>query len=195
MNIWILGIDGSGKTTQAKEILTRLKRLPCRYYHLEGPPILKYFPIYSKIRKHSVSTKAKIKKHGHEMLFWLIVTGIDNILDSIFKIRMNGILVQDRIFYQNAIEFFDLAPKWMMKIYLRTLRKPNLVFFIDIDPETARKRKGEQDVEFLNKQKKNLNIVLKLLDKKKVIKIDGTLEKNEISRFIVNKIMESIKND
>ncbi len=193
MNIWILGIDGSGKTTQAKEILSRLKKFPCKYYHLEGPPILKYFPLYSKIRKHSGSTETKIKRHCYEMLFWLGITGIDNILDSIFKIKVNGILVQDRIFYQNAIEFFDLTPKWMMKIYLKTLRKPNLIFFIDMDPETARRRKMEQNVEFLNRQRKNLNIVLKLL-KKNVIKIDGTLEKNEISRFIINKIMESIKN-
>lgn len=135
------GVDGAGKTTLAKELIKYLKKqgLKPGFIHGHGYGVSQNSFGLDEMRVKSLRS-----------LFRLLVpfAFFDNLFTYYFKykpILSNKTLVCDRYFYDKLARMmhYGICSQFIAKIYLKLLPKPNFVFFLDIDPKKALRRKKE----------------------------------------------------
>ena len=201
-----MGIDGSGKTTQALMLEDSLRKngFDCFYTHLVGPPLLKYVSPkkYYFFRNHMIpkdlldaNEGQNFKKPGRlEIYVWLIASLIDSWTDNcVVFFRMKGkILLQDRVFFQKIINYFAAAPDWLLSLYIKLFPRPDIVFYFDIDPRLAVKRKKEDDLSFLIAQKDSCEKILRLI-KNKIVILDSNKEKEETHQKVLDNTIDFLK--
>ena len=195
MFIIIEGIDGAGCETQGKNIVKMLKdksRLV--------PTLIKY-PDYEKnVGKLIKDFLYQNKNLSPEQQFLLY--SLQFLLDKemIAEKRKNGILIADRYFtttlcYQ-TLEGISLE-KALSFAEDFGIEKPDLVFYIKVDPDIAIKRKfGEQkeknrrekDFDFIRKTHKQYEELVKNQVWTKWVEIDGNKSIDEVTKEIYNKI-------
>ncbi len=195
MFIVIEGIDGAGCETQGKNLLKLLKEKD------HSVSLIKY-PNYEKnIGKIIRDFLYKNKSLTANQQFLLYTTQF--ILDKQFiqEKRKNQILIADRYFtttlcYQTLEGFNEKFALEYAKYF--EIEKPDLIFYLDVSPETAIKRKYEENKE-KNRREKDFQFIRKTYQKyqdlikrqvwTKWIKINGEQEiekiTNEIAKFIL----------
>lgn len=201
MFIVIEGIDGAGCETQGKNLLKMiLKDRSCRDRCRPVPTLIKY-PDYErnvgKIIKEFLYQNKDLTAEQQFLLYTM-----QFIMDSqmIAEKRKNGILIADRYFtttlcYQ-TLEGIDLK---MALDYAKNfkIQVPDLVFYLDVDPEIAIKRKfGEQkeknrrekDFDFIRKTYQQYKYLIENQIWTKWIKIDGNKKIDEVTKEIFDKI-------
>lgn len=155
--IALIGIDGCGKTTQAKMLLSRLTNEGFHALYIQ--PILSFLnlPILSKIKENScISPRINATKefsksekgHSHKKKnlikkWFFIFFGYFYAICSYLLIRLfssNNIVICDRFFYQF---FYDIYGEHALMVS-RFFPRPNLVFFLDIQPELAYSRMASE---------------------------------------------------
>lgn len=175
--IVITGIDGSGKTTQAKMLAKylRTKRIKIAYVWSKWEPffagaILKSFNtrIYLSVTNRS---EFYTKKKGIKNIFfksrltvslWLVYFLLEYSLLTFLKVKLNllrGInIISDRSFYDSFIDQlvnlennYYLLENILNSFFVKMLfPQPDLVFFIDCPEEVAFSRKDDTpDLEYL----------------------------------------------
>lgn len=197
MFIVIEGIDGAGCETQAKLVCNSLTR------KLVNSKIeLIKFPHYDtpvgKMIKDFLYLNQKMKAHEQFLLYTLqFIFDEEEIRQKLQK----GSLIADRYFtttlcYQ-TLEGFDekVALKYADDF---GIIKPDMVFFLDVKPETAIKWKYGEGKE-LNFREKDLDFMKKTYVKyqelitrqvwTKWVRIEGERDKEVITDEIVNKIL------
>ncbi len=194
MFIVIEGIDGAGCETQGKLVFEKLKKLG------KNPSFIK-FPHYDtpvgKMIKDFLYLNQKMKAHEQFLLYTLqFIFDEDEIRTKLQK----GSLIADRYFtttlcYQ-TLEGFD------EKVALRYaddfgIIKPDLVFFLDVTPETAIKWKygegkelnfREKDLEFMKKTYEKYQDLITRQVWTKWIRINGEQEKEKVTKEIINNL-------
>jgi len=195
MFIIIEGIDGAGCETQGKNIVKMLKdksRLV--------PTLIKY-PDYEKnVGKLIKDFLYQNKNLSPEQQFLLYSLQFLMDKEMITEKRKNGILIADRYFtttlcYQ-TLEGIRLE-KALNFASDFGIEKPDLVFYIKVDPDIAIKRKFGEDKE-KNRREKDFDFIRKTyiqyenLVKNQVwtkwVEIDGNKEIEEVTKAIYNKI-------
>lgn len=186
--ICIEGIDGSGKTTQAKLLANRLKISHNAVYTAE-PSRGK---IGTYIKKSYLYGEKRLSIVLEALLF--AADRIEHLENEIFPSLDKGCLViSDRyvyssLAYQGAA---GLSLNWIQKINEHAL-EPDLGVFIDVNPETVMSRlKPKKSVmENIETQEKVREIYLKFVEDGKLIRIDGNKSKNEVSKEIYAVVMK-----
>lgn len=189
--ICIEGIDGSGKTTQAKLLANRLKISHNAVYTAE-PSRGK---IGTYIKKSYLYGEKRLSIVLEALLF--AADRIEHLENEIFPSLDKGCLViSDRyvyssLAYQGAA---GLSLNWIQKINEHAL-EPDLGVFIDVNPETVMHRlKPKKSVmENIETQEKVREIYLKFVEDGKLIRIDGNKSKNEVSKEIYAVVMKFLK--
>lgn len=178
--ICLEGLDGSGKTTQAKMLAEKLKAGYNAVYTAE-PSRGK---IGAFIRKHCLYGEKRLSSTVEALLF--AADRMEHVETEILPALQQGCLViSDRylyssIAYQGAA---GLSIEWIEKINEYAL-KPDLAVFIDVDPKVAMKRlKPERSVmEKLEIQQKVREIYLKFVEKGILVRVNGNQPKNAVAK-------------
>lgn len=159
------GIDGSGKTTLAKNLTLILKKnnINAKYVYNTYRPLL-LLPAISLARiillrgKHMYNSPEgkrvqKIIRNWAVSNLYMYLVIFDYCFQTFFKVRIplmfGKIVICDRYVYDLVVNFaveLNLSVKEMKKQLaklLYVLPKPNIVFLMDINEEVAYKRKND----------------------------------------------------
>ena len=178
--ICIEGLDGCGKTTQAKLLTKKLRKSHNAVYTAE-PSRGK---IGTYIRKSYLYSEKRLSSVLEALLF--AADRIEHIETEVLPALNQGkLVISDRyvyssLAYQGAA---GLSLDWIEKVNEHALQ-PDFAVFIDVDPKTVMHRlKPKKSVmENLETQQKVREIYLKFVEKGNLTRINGDQSKNEVAK-------------
>jgi len=186
--VCIEGLDGCGKTTQAKLLVEKLQRSYNAMYTAE--------PSDSKIgdfiRKSILYGEKRSTSLAEALLF--AADRVEHVENEVLPaLRQGKLVLSDRyvyssLAYQGAA---GLSLEWIQSINQFALR-PDLAIFIDVDPRAVMQRlKPVKSVmENLETQQRVRQIYLKFVEKGDLSRIDGNKPKllvaEELQRVVLN---------
>lgn len=175
----IEGLDGCGKTTQAKLLVKGLEKIGYDAVYTAEPSRGK---IGTFIKKHCLHGEKRLSGVVETLLF--AADRFEHVENEVSPaLREGKIVVSDRyvyssLAYQGAV---GLDLKWIETVNKQALR-PDLAFFVDVEPESViRRLKPKRSVmENLETQRKVREIYLKFVEAGRLVKIDGNKSKGEV---------------
>jgi dTMP kinase len=178
--ICLEGLDGSGKTTQAKLLVKKLKKTHDAIYTSEPSQ----GPIGNLIRKSYLYANNRLSPYVEALLF--AADRIEHVENEIIPALNKGLVViSDRyvfssLAYQGAGE---VNLDWIQTINKNAIL-PDLAIFLDVDPEKVYYRLNSEKsvMENLKTQQKVREIYLKFVEDKKLILINGNNSKIKVTK-------------
>jgi dTMP kinase len=189
--ICIEGLDGCGKTTQAKLLAKKLRKSHSAVYTAE-PSRGK---IGTYIRKSYLYGEKRLSCILEALLF--AADRIEHVETEVLPALNEGrLVISDRyvyssLAYQGAA---GLSLEWIEKINEHALQ-PDFAVFIDVDPKTVMHRlKPKKSVmENLETQQKVREIYLKFVEKGSLARINGDKSKNEVAKELYAVVTKFLK--
>lgn len=194
MLIVIVGIDGSGKTTQAKLLEERLKNEVCDCLYLN--PV--YF-LYNFVTKHSKSenlaiSPREVRVHKtnsyYDQLTKLAIMPLGYIyaFASIFFISIRyrkKLVICDRFFYQFFYDLYGTLAEKLLKFFPR----PDITIYLNGNLETFYSRMDSFDVKVEKEYYIGMmDLFDKLAETHEFILVNALLEKEKISEIVYQEI-------
>jgi dTMP kinase len=178
--ICIEGLDGCGKTTQAKMLAKKLRKSHTAVYTAE-PSSGK---IGTYIRECCLYGEKRLSTVVEALLF--AADRIEHVETEVLPALNQGkLVISDRyvyssLAYQGAA---GLSLEWIEKVNEHALQ-PDLAVFIDVNPKIVMRRlKPKKSImENLETQQKVREIYLKFVEKGSLIRINGNKSKNEVAK-------------
>lgn len=165
--IAIEGIDGSGKSTIAKELVKFLSSLGYDAVLLKEPS--------DSIYGQKIKEAEERLPPEEELRLFLLDREVDVKERILPALEKGKIVVMDRYYYSNVAyqSARGIDAKKILELNERIAPKPDLVIILDVSPETALKRISHrskltvfENREYLEKVRENF---LKIVDKKIII--------------------------
>ncbi|MBN1245655.1 dTMP kinase [Candidatus Bathyarchaeota archaeon] len=180
--ICIEGLDGCGKTTQAKLLAKKLGKSHSAVYTAE-PSRGK---IGTYIRKSYLYGEKRLSSVLEALLF--AADRIEHVETEVLPALNEGrLVISDRyvyssLAYQGAA---GLSLEWIKKVNEHALQ-PDLAVFIDVNPNTVMSRlKPKKSVmENLETQQKVREIYLEFVEKGSLTRINGDKPQNEVAKEV-----------
>lgn len=191
--ICVEGLDGCGKTTQARMLVKNLKDRGFDAVYTAEPSMGK---IGRFIRKHCLNVEKRVSGVVEALLF-----AADRFEHLEWEVKpalnMGKIVVSDRyvyssLAYQGAA---GLDLEWIRNVNMHALT-PNLAIFIDVQPETVLNRlKPKKSVmEKIETQRKVREYYMKFVEKGELVKVDGNRSKAEVAEEILSLVTPNLRN-
>lgn len=188
--IVVEGLDGSGKTTQAKILASRLSRTHKALYTAE-PSLGK---VGTFIRNSILYGEKRPPTAVEALLF--AADRIEHVQNEVLPALEEGqIVVSDRYLYSSLAYqgSAGLSLEWIESINRHAL-KPDLALFIDVDPEAVfhRLKLRKSVMENLETQRRVREIYLRFVEKGDLVRIRGDKTKSKVADEIftvVNKFL------
>ncbi len=181
--IVIEGLDGSGKTTQAKLLAAKLRKNHKAVYTQE--------PSKGKIGKFIRNRILYGEKRFSTTIEALMFAAdrLEHIQNEVLPALAGGyVVVSDRYVYSSLAYqgSAGLSLEWIETINEHAL-KPDLALFIDVDPEAvqARLKSRKSVMENLETQRKVRKIYQKFIEKGELVRIDGDKPKTAVAQEIL----------
>ena len=186
--VCIEGLDGCGKTTQAKLLVEKLQRSYNAMYTAEPSD----GKIGDFIRKSILYGEKRSTSLAEALLF--AADRVEHVENEVLPaLRQGKLVISDRyvyssLAYQGAA---GLSLEWIQSINHYALR-PELAIFIDVDPRAVMQRlKPVKSVmENLETQQRVRQIYLRFVEKGDLSRIDGNKTKHlvaeELQRVVLN---------
>jgi dTMP kinase len=186
--ICIEGLDGCGKTTQAKILASKLKHSHRAVYTAE-PSLGK---VGKFIRNQYLFEESRSSCITEALLF--AADRFDHLEKMIIPAMNEGhLVISDRYVYSSlAYQGADgLDLDWIEKINNNALR-PDFSVFIDVDPSIVieRLRRKKSVMEDLETQQKVRKVYLKFVKRGDLVRIDGNGSKKLVSTQLLNAVTE-----
>lgn len=189
--ICIEGLDGCGKTTQAKLLVKRLRRSYDAVYTAEPSS----GRIGKFIKKHCLHGEKRSSGVVEALLF--AADRFEHVENTVLPALKKGkLVVSDRyvyssLAYQGATEL-DL--EWIERINEHAIR-PDLAIFIDVEPGTVvqRLKPKRSAMENLETQRKVREVYVKFVERGELIRVDGNKSKREVARDIAAVVQSFLK--
>ncbi len=178
--ICIEGLDGSGKTTQAKLLAQKLRNSHNAVYTAEPSQ----GKIGAFIRNSYLYGEKRLSCAIEALLF--AADRVEHVETEVLPALHQGkLVISDRYLYSSLAYqgAAGLSLEWIEKINEHALR-PDLAVFIDVDPKTVMNRlKPDKSVmENLETQQKVRKIYLKFVEKGSLTRINGDQPKNAVAQ-------------
>lgn len=188
------GIDGSGKTTQARLLESRLSK--------ENRPVHRTFePTDNKIgRTIRAIIRQEDKVHPETLAALFVADRLDHILDESYgmkaQLAQGKHVISDRYYFSSyAYHSTDMPMDWVIAAnsLCADLLKPDIIFFIDVDPALSMQRiANEREQTDLFETKSQLEKIranyMDAFEKKKddehIVIIDGNQSEDQIHNEI-----------
>jgi len=185
--ICIEGLDGSGKTTQTKLLVRRLRKLGYDAVHTAEPTKGK---IGRYIRKHCLDSEKRCSSVVETLLF--AADRIEHVNTEIAPMLQTGkIVVSDRYVYSSCAYqgATGLGLEWIESVNKFAVR-PDLALFIDVQPELALKRlKAKKSVmERSETQRKVRQVYQTYVERGDLRRIDGGGSLTDVHRRLVKTV-------
>jgi dTMP kinase len=190
--ICIEGLDGCGKTTQAKLLVKKMRKSHNAVYTTE-PSRGK---IGAFIRKSCLYGEKRLSSVAEALLF--AADRLEHVENEVLPaLRQGRLVVSDRyvyssLAYQGAA---GLSLEWIEKINEHALR-PDFAIFIDVDPKIVMQRlkPNKSVMENLATQRKVREVYLKYVAKGELTRIDGDKPKKEVAEALSAVVLKFLKN-
>ena len=203
--IILCGLDGCGKSTQAKKLIEYLqkKKIPCEYVWLRFPnkfslPFAAFvrmlgmsvYPLTIKRKKSGMST---IENHNILIKLWKKILLFDLQFVSYFMIqrplKQGKLIVIDRFVIDSIVDFAITTGDYKIdsekiKFFLNLIPPNSRIFYIDISSRISYERNVEEDLTTLEKREKLYKTLSNLLN---IDIIDGNKSIEEIHSLILSK--------
>ena len=191
MFIVIEGIDGSGKTSLSNNLVNKLNELGKSSTRFSEPTSFESGKYIRKFLKGDILLSKK--EQIDAFIFDREISVLKNIKPAL---QDNKIVVLDRYYYSTAAyqASEDFSPQEILSLNLeKKFPKPDLLFYINIQPELAFKRISSRNdqkeifesIDELTKINSNFHAVL---PSSKII-LDGLLSENELVNSCLNHIL------
>ncbi len=189
--IVIEGLDGSGKTTQAK-LLARALRHSHRAVFTAEPSQGK---IGKFIRNNILYEEKRAPTSVEALLF--AADRVDHIQNEVLPAVLDGrIVVSDRYLYSSLAYqgSAGLGIEWIQIINEHAL-KPDLAFFIEVAPETvlARLKRKKSIMENLATQQKVREIYLEYVARGELVRINGEQARRKVAQEVFSTVTSFLK--
>lgn len=182
--ICIEGLDGCGKTTQAKLLVKRLKRTCSAVYTCEPSS----GDIGRFIKKNYLHADKRGSVEVEALLF--AADRLEHLKNEVLpELGLGKIVVSDRYVYSSlayqGAAGLDLG--WIERVNEHAVR-PDLAVFIDVEPGTViRRLKRKRSVmENFETQLKVREVYLKYVEMDKLVRVDGNKPKRGVARDLAN---------
>ena len=190
--IVIEGLDGCGKTTQAKLLAEKLQKSHNAVYTAEPSQ----GKIGAFIRNRILYGEKRPPTDVETLLF--AADRIGHVENEIKPALAQGqLVISDRyvyssLAYQGAA---GLSLEWIEKVNEHAL-KPDLAVFIDVDPKTVMRRlKPRKSVmENMETQQKVRDVYLKFVAKGELVRLDGNRARNEVADALSKMVLKFLEN-
>jgi len=189
--IVIEGLDGSGKTTQAKLLAAKLIRSQNVLYTAEPSQ----GGVGTFIRESCLYGKKRLLTAVEALLF--AADRIEHVETEIKPaLREGRLVISDRYLYSSLAYqgSSELSIDWISEINKYAL-KPDFAVFIDVSPETALKRLNREKsvMERLETQRHVREVYLKFVEKGELVRIDGERSETEVLETLLNLVMRFLE--
>jgi dTMP kinase len=185
--ICLEGLDGCGKTTQAKLLAERLKKT-CRAVYTAEPSNGK---IGTFIKQYCLNSKKRLPSIVEALLF--AADRFEHVENEVLPaIDQGRLVISDRYVYSSlayqGATGVDLA--WIEKVNEYAIY-PDLAVFIDVLPEVAVKRlKPKRSImENLETQRRVRQVYLSFVKEGKLILIDGNASEKKVADDILKVVL------
>lgn len=189
--ICIEGLDGSGKSTQAKLLVKKLCKEGYNVVFTAEPSQGK---IGKFIRKR-LFEQERMPTSVEALLF--AADRIEHIQNTVMRALKEGkIVVSDRYIYSSLAYqgSAGLDLDWIETINANA-QKPDLSIYIDVTPEVVleRLKRKKSVMENLQTQRKVQEIYQKYIEKGELIRVDGSKSKNEVLAGLYAEVIRFLK--
>jgi dTMP kinase len=190
--ICIEGVDGSGKTTQAKRLVSALRIRGYDAIYTTEPSDGK---IGTLIRDFVLSRESRVPIALEALLF--AADRVDHVQVDVEPLLNQGkIVVCDRyvcssLAYQGAA---GLDLDWMDCVN-RFALKPNLTLFLDVPPEVglSRLRRKKSVMETAKNLKNVRDVYLNLVQQNRMILLDGNKPVDKVAENVLKVVLKKLK--
>jgi len=185
--ICVEGLDGCGKTTQARLLVKRLKKSYGAVYTVE-PSRGK---IGTFIKKYCLHGKKRLSSVVEALLF--AADRFEHVENEIHPTLNKGILVVSDRYVYSSLAYQGAAgldSEWIEKVNEHALR-PDLAIYIDVDPEIVVKRlkRKKSVMEKLETQRKVREVYMKFVENGQLVKVDGNKSRKEVADEILTVVL------
>jgi dTMP kinase len=189
--IVIEGLDGSGKTTQAKLLAVKLKKSHNAIYTAEPS----HGKIGKFIRNRILYGETRLPNSVEALLF--AADRLEHIQNEVLPALERGsLVVSDRYLYSSlAYQGSEgLSLQWIQTINEHAL-KPDLALFIDVSPETVLRRlkRKKSVMETLETQQKVREVYMKYVKNGALVNVDGGQSKQSVANEVLEVVMAFLK--
>lgn len=197
ISVVFLGPDGCGKTSVADGLKGRLEKTFCpeRGIHSHWKPIrskgASFAPTedpHGKPSRNSLMSLAYFIYHYLPFIWgwWIHVKPV------LFK---NGLVIIDRYYYDFFVDrqrYRLNLPQWIVRLGFVFVKKPDLVFCLDADPEILQARKKEVSFDECSRQRNAYRKLAEELSDGHVIDASQPLEKvvQDVQRIVLEYMVE-----
>jgi dTMP kinase len=189
--VCIEGLDGCGKTTQAKLLARRLKETYRALYTAEPSDgrigsFIKQYCLNAQRRLSSIVEALLFAADRFEHVENVVLPGINE-----GRLVISDRYVYSSLAYQGAAGL-DLA--WIEKINEHAIR-PDLAVFIDVSPEAVveRLKRRRSVMENLDTQRTVRQVYLSFVKEGKLVMIDGNASKQKVADDILRVVLEFLE--
>ncbi len=190
--ICIEGVDGCGKTTQAKILVRNLRRRGFDAVYTTEPSVGQ---VGKLIRRFVLARQKRVSTALEALLF--AADRVDHGYEEVKPLlKLGKIVVCDRYVYSSlayqGAAGLDLG--WIDRINEFAL-KPNLALFLDVAPEMVmgRLKKKKSVMETVQNLKKVRAVYLKLVQEQRLIALDGNQSVEEVSKSVLKTVLGELE--
>jgi dTMP kinase len=189
--IVIEGLDGSGKTTQAKLLAAKLKKSHGAVYTAEPSQ----GRIGKFIRNRILYGDSRLPTSVEALLF--AADRIEHIQNEVSPALEKGYLVVSDRYVYSSLAYqgsAGLSLEWIQTINQHAM-KPDLALLIDVDPETVlmRLKRKKSVMENLETQRKVREVYLKYVENGELTRIEGGKPKKTVAEAVLAKVNAFLK--
>lgn len=177
MIIVLMGLDGSGKTTQAKRLLSYFQKREERVSYIH------WLHFYPSKKARPRSAKTNYNNLSKNSIFYITTRTLFCILNAflvflkiIFDLLMQKNVILDRYLIDEVVQLrYKGLSRKLFLFFLKIVPITKNMFYFQISPQKAFEREGSHDFNYFEKKHELYNQAVDI-KRVKIIRVDGEEE-------------------